>query len=132
MTSFIPISHHQMCCEIVMIPADMNTKMKQVWSLSKRVNRLMRIYGIDAQLIFQPQAPEAELLGYPTIKICNHEPNFDLRIYLGTDKLWRAVEAPRKRVPEALSFLSTLPEILLIQATYALAVTRLIKIPGPI
>ena len=107
-----------------MIPADINTKMKQVWSLSKRVNRLFRVYGIDAQLIFQPQAPEAELLGYPTIKICTHEAEFDLSIYLGTDKLWRAVEAPRKRAPEALSFLSTLPEILLIQATYALAVTR--------
>ena len=122
----------QYCCETTLVPTDMNTKMKQVWSLSKRVNRLMRIYGIDAQLIFQPQAAEAELLGYPTIKICTHELEFDLRIYLGTDKLWRAVEAPRKHVPETLSFLSTLPEILLIQATYALAVTRMIKIPGPI
>lgn len=129
MTSIVPANPHQMCCEIVMIPANMNTKMKQVWSLSKRVNRLLRIYGIDAQLIFQPQAPEAELLGYPTITICTHEPEFDLRIYLGTDKLWRAVEAPRKRVPESLSFLSTLPEVLLIQATYALAASQFRNLP---
>ena len=48
----------QYCCETTLVPTDMNTKMKQVWSLRKRVNRLMRIYGIDVQLIFQPQAPK--------------------------------------------------------------------------
>jgi hypothetical protein len=128
MTSVSPTSHHQMCCEVIEIPASMNTKMKQVWSLTKRTNRLMAIYGIEARLIFQPNAPEAELLGYPTIKICTHDNYLGLHLYLTPNNLWKATEGSSKDSPESLGFLSKLPEILFLQATYALAAAKFRKL----